>query len=425
MNAPALPAYLQNRQSQGVAARATAGMGGVLPPHISIAGNGYTLIDAAGNKMPLGPTMSACVVDISDHMNKRYYENDWTPGSDEPPTCFSRNGVAPSRDSQTPQSPTCATCQWNVRGSDTSKLSGKPIKACRDEKDLAVLLPQFPNMLFQLTVPPGSFKNWSAFTTAFKSGGPDVSDVLISFGFQPQANGVMTFQATSYIDEATFAVREQALTAKATDVLVGRNDVPIALPASAQPSQTVATTAQPQLGAPAQPAQFGGQPAAQVPFGTQNVQTAMNPGTSSTTHQPAPSAAGTAAPTEKLPRTRRTREQIAADNAAKATAQAGGSPPGQAPVQSQAPFPVNQSGGFGAPQNPLPASGAAAPTGNPSFGLQGQPSGAPIQQGTPTAFGQGSANTASPSNTGTFGIQNGADPNVDPALAEMLRTLGQ
>ena len=61
MNAPALPAYLQNRQSQGVAARATAGMGGILPPHISIKGNQYTLVDAAGNKASAGAVMYACI----------------------------------------------------------------------------------------------------------------------------------------------------------------------------------------------------------------------------------------------------------------------------------------------------------------------------------------------------------------------------
>ncbi len=443
MNAPALPAYLQNRQSQGVAARATAGMGGILPPHISIAGNGFTLIDAAGNKMPLGQSMQACVVDISDFMNKRYYENDWTAGSDEPPTCFSRNGVSPSRDSQTPQANFCSECEWNKRGSDTSKLSGKPIKACRDEKDLALLLPQFPTMLFQLTVPPGSFKNWSAFIAPFKPGGPDVSDVLVSFGFQPQANGVMTFQATAYIDEATFAAREQALASKATDALVGRNDIPIAIThqpaaAAAAPTQAILQNyallegkqqsqqlradqyidaqgnVQQKPSPQGQPAQFGGQPQAQVPFGASAAQPASNVGAFGQTPQQPAQPAETRSPSEsRAPRKRRTQAEIAADNAAKA-AQAGGSPtPQPQGGQPVAPFPVqNQSGpGFG-------AAPAAQPGG---FGQPGQPMGQPGSQ-SPT-FGQPAA--AASGNGASFGIQQGADPNVDPQLAAMLAQLGQ
>jgi hypothetical protein len=425
MNAPALPAYLQNRQSQGVAARATSGMGGVLPPHISIAGNCFTLIDAGGNKMPLGGTMQACVVDICDHLNKRYYENDWTPGSDEPPTCFSRNGVSPSRDAQTPQARFCTECEWNKRGSDTSKLSNKPIKACRDEKDIALLLPQYPNMLFQLTLPPGSFKNWTAYMTNFK-GGADVSDVLTHFGFQMQANGVMTFQPVMdqhgygvYIPEALAIVREQALASKATDVLVGRNDVPIALPAPTNEQRSVGSgvapthpQAPPAHGAQAQ---FGGQPQAQAPFGAGQMTAAQRAVTGQQATPPsAPNAAPAGATTEpaKPQRIRRTRDQIAADNAAKA-AQAGSAPSqGSAPVQPQAPFPVQQPGtaAFGA--------APAAPQG--TFGQPGQTMGQPGSQ-QPT-FGQPAAAPAG--NGGSFGIQPGADPNVDPQLAAMLAGLG-
>lgn len=439
---PQLPAYLQNKARVDLNARATAGMGGVMPPHISIRGNSYTLIDGNGAQQPVGPFMDACVIDILGVMGKRYYENDWTPGSDEPPTCWSTNGVGPSRESVHPQSPTCSECQWNVRGSETSRISNKPIKACRDEKIVALLLPQYPGMLFQLVIPPGSFKNWSGFTKPFENSGMDVSDVLIRFGFQPQVNGVMTFEVSKdqqgnglYMPEHLVAVFNKALQTKATDTLVGRNDVPIALPAPVAATAVPVTHAgrvydtagkeQPLL--PDQyidaqgyiqmkpAAQFGGQPQAQVPFGAS---------AAATNTQPLGNVQPAATPQTEQPRTRtrRTREQIAADNAAKAAAQAGGSPPGQTQVQPQAPFPVNQPGGFG---NPLPASGAAVQTRNPSFGPQGQPSDTPTQQVTQTSFGQGSANTASPSNSGSFGIQQGADPNVDPALAAMLRELGQ
>ena len=137
----ALPDYLQNRPTPRIAARASEGMGSALPPHISIKGNCFTLIDKSGAKQPLTTTyMDCCVIDISDVMCKQFYEQDWGPNADNPPDCFSANGVAPSREASKPQAATCAACEWNIRGSDTSALSGKPIKACRDEKWIAVIL---------------------------------------------------------------------------------------------------------------------------------------------------------------------------------------------------------------------------------------------------------------------------------------------
>jgi hypothetical protein len=378
MNAPQLPAYLQNKTRTNLNAVATACIGGAMPNHISIRGNQFTLIDEAGNKMPLGPVMDGTVVDIADHIAKQYYEEDWRDGSDNPPDCWSMNGIGPSRESVKPQARTCGECQWNVRGSDTSKLSGKPIKACRDEKPVALLLPAYPNMLFRLVLPPGSFKNWASFTKQFV-GGIDVSDVLIRFGFEPQKNGVLTFAVNGYIPEQLIPVFNQALAAKATDVLVGRTDVPIALPAPLPNAAALSAVAQQHLGdareQSANPA-FGGQPAAP------NVAATMS----------APVAA-TTSPSEPARRHRRTKAEMEADRAKAATTAA----------PQQAPFPVNQ---------PLtPASFGATP--------------ASAQKTAPAEFGSGQATPAAQvsQQPAAFGIQNGADPNVDPQLAAMLASL--
>lgn len=443
-----LPAYLQNRAGQSVAQRATAGMGSVLPPHISIAGNTFTLVDAAGVKHTVGHQIRGCIVDIADVMTKRYYENEWTPGSDEPPTCFSMNGLAPSREAQSPQSPTCASCQWNERGSAVSKISNKAIKACRDEKPVAFIPEAYPHMIFQLVIPPGSFKNWSAFTQPFLKGDTDISDVLVLMGFQPQVNGVLTFQAVEYISEQLYNNREAATREKKTDVLVGRLDQPIA-----------AALAGPQGGTPAQvqhqpqgqvvgngPASGAAAPTATPSFGLQEQPSAT------LTQQGIPTGNGqgfaaTASPSnqpEAQRRRRRTKAEIAADEAAKAAAQH----PGQ-----QAPAPqaqTAQSAGFGAPPAqppqgnfgaPAPQNGFGAPGPAPQQGGFGQPApqqaqqptfGAPAPQGQPQGFApptggaaartggfQGPQQSAPPAGGG-FGIQQGADPAGDPQLMAML-----
>src|SRR4051812_9863942 len=100
MTALQLPAHLQGRQATGAAARATEGMGSSLPPHISIQGNKFTFIDASGNEAPPMLTFDGYIVDISDHINKRYYDKpfDQSAKSFEPPACWSANGIAPSRE---------------------------------------------------------------------------------------------------------------------------------------------------------------------------------------------------------------------------------------------------------------------------------------------------------------------------------------
>ena len=69
-----LPAYLQQRQSRTVTERAATGLGASMPPHISIQGNSFTLIDAAGNEQNEGGTIDVCIADGGD---RTAYQQDW------------------------------------------------------------------------------------------------------------------------------------------------------------------------------------------------------------------------------------------------------------------------------------------------------------------------------------------------------------
>lgn len=297
-----LPAYLQQRQSRTVTERAASGLGASMPPHISIQGNSFTLVDAAGNEQNEGGMIDVCIADISDVNCKRYMDPNkpWTPDSKDPPLCWSANGVAPSKEAAVPQNAICATCPQNERGSAVSKISGASIKACRDEKWLALILPKYPTMLFRLVLTPGSFKNWKEFLAPFEKHGVEISDYVTRMQFEPKVNGVIQFlsgiganNTAVCIDENTYKSREAALTGNATDILVGRNDTPIqgaiaapkteAIAAPPEQPQTAFGGAMPLSQADQQPATrrrrntaeavpngFGGQPAttapAQAPF---------------------------------------------------------------------------------------------------------------------------------------------------------------
>ena len=82
-----LPAHLQGRQIKSLTERAAEGMGSTLPPHISIRGNSFTFVDAAGNEYQPVLTFDAAIVDVSDVMCKRYYDKPFDPGANqyEPP----------------------------------------------------------------------------------------------------------------------------------------------------------------------------------------------------------------------------------------------------------------------------------------------------------------------------------------------------
>lgn len=348
------PAYLTN--APDLSERAVQGMGTVLPPHVSIRGNKFTLVDGAGNKKVLGDTMDFLVADINEHGGKMYYANpQWTPDSDDPPTCWSSNGVGPSRDAMTPQARTCAECKWNERGSRISAM-GSSVKACRDEVLTAIVHPQFPGMLFKLTITPGSFKNWRKHVEEAKnvSPGDHVGTVLTRATFDPEQSGVVVFKAVSYPDQPTWEARTKALTSKSTDILVGRNDRPRELPA----------------------------PAAQqaLPAAALMQQDPHSTGFNQQQGQPVAIAAQSQAEPEHQKRKRRTKAEIEADNAAARQAQQGSAfgQPGSPAQAAIAPF---------RPDAPPAPNGQGAP-----FGVGNAPSpSAEMQASLDAAFGKAPA----------------------------------
>lgn len=316
------PSYLTN--APDLSEKAVTGLGSVLPPHVSIRGNKFTLVDGAGNKKQLGDTMDFLVTDIGDHVGKMYFSNpQWSPDADDPPDCWSTNGVGPSRDAINPQARTCAECPHNVRGSRISAM-GSSIKACRDEVVIAIVHPQFAGMLFQFKITPGSFKNWRKHVEEAKnvSPGDHVGTILTRATFDPDQSGVVVFKAVAYPDEATWGARTKALATKSTDILVGRLDRPRELPAPASQQ----ALPQPQQTAPVQQISQGG-------FG-----------------QPAASQVTQAQPEPvQQPRKRRTKAEIAADEAAKSTPNP---QPAKAPFRPEAPPAGNGAAPFGINPNP-------------------------------------------------------------------------
>lgn len=338
-----VPAHLANRQSRHLADTASAGLGAASPPFLSIQGNRFTLIDAVGDELPvqtydprIGPYLDCVLLDFLEVTSKVYYDKPFDPQAQqyEPPACFSDNGVGPSRSAARPQARTCAECPNGMWGSKMSAVTGKQVKACNDVQKIAILVPGY-EMPFLLRLPPGSRTNLRGYLHKFKGQQFDVDTVITRITFEPSGIGVLKFEGTGFIDEATMGQCDKLLAAKATDTLVGRGDLPRdALPApAALPGQAAVADKPLSNPAPFQP----------VPMPLAAPSAAPAPSTPPTA-QPAPGAVPAAAsPPPEQPRRRGRRPaQPAAQEApaaAPAPAQPAAAPFAQpAPAPAQAPF---------------------------------------------------------------------------------------
>ena len=304
-------------------------LGRTMPPRLSIDSNRFTLIDSGGNQKPINAlNLDVCFVDLNMKVSKMFWGKEYNANEagGDIPVCWSDNGVAPSSQAATPQHPTCMLCPHNMVGSAISKFSGAKIKACVDMKKLAFIVPGDPdNMIFLMTVKPGSFKNWQTYINFLKAqkftdgSSPDLSDVVTRLEFESQ--GVLKFSPVAPVpgNQALLAQREAAWNKGTSGDIVGQNDVPysgqlaappqvqqIAAPAPLPPNAFVPPAQQPApveapkrgrkkgataengFQAPAQPAPFMAAPAS-APFANPSPATATP--TQPSVQPPAPAQA--------------------------------------------------------------------------------------------------------------------------------------
>ena len=365
-----LPAHLQQYAVPDLASTLSANLGSAMPPHVSIGGGRFTLIDAGNNEIPvptfdpaIGVYLDAAIIDVNPVMSRVYFAGAYDPQAEgSRPDCFSDNGIGPSVSANSPQAPTCAIClraEWTKINNN-----GKKVPWCSQKQKVALLIPGFQT-LFLLAVPPNSHGPMREYVEKCKGNGVNIANLITRISFVPGVQGTLQFQPVTYIDEPTAQLRQAAYAEKKTDALVGRNDVArpagaIAAPA-VQASLPVATS--PNV---AQLPMAAQQPIQQVQPST--LFPAASPAGSPTwpTTPQSPGSAGLAAPgtpaADPAPTQRRRRR-----TAAEMQAGAPQGPNGAAPQQPAA-----------APQAPFPHSGqqtTAAPVG--TFGItQGQPAAA-------------------------------------------------
>lgn len=258
-----VPAYIANKQrdsnATSLARRGLQNVGIGSPPRISIAGGAFTAIDSGGQQMLLPNPLRAVVVDINDAVSKIWFGANYNPSDEQPPLCWSDNGIGPSVHSQEPQCDTCDACEFNKWGSKVNQFNNE-VKECADKQKIVVIIPGLAGYEFVVQIPGGSFKNWRGYLARFDGGGVDVEDVVTLIGFEPGKTGVLMFTGEGYLDAPTLTHRDSVFGGTKLNALIGRTDRAIApgtVPPGSTPGSTHHALAAPQNVGTGQPTQFG------------------------------------------------------------------------------------------------------------------------------------------------------------------------
>lgn len=228
------PLALRSRRS--IIDNATKGLGSARGAHLSIRGGRFRLINANGVETLLDTHyIDIVIMDANEHPARIYFEGEYDPQSDDPPVCWSDNGVGPSINALMPQAPTCQTCPRNIRGT-AQTFTGKATTVCRNAKKVAFIVPDDPQLnVYEFQVTPGSltnFRDYCKFLASQASGvenrALDIADVVTRVAFDPDKQFVMTFNAVAYADdERTMQVIQYIDDNRLSDQAVGRNDVAV------------------------------------------------------------------------------------------------------------------------------------------------------------------------------------------------------
>jgi len=131
-----LPAFAKNRELSAVAKALAGGGGAQSGKRISIKGGVFRLVHDGKQIAAVEERyLDIIIVNAAEKISRTFYAGAWDPENPAPPDCWSADGEKPDAKANAPQSPSCATCPQNVKGSGVGES-----RACRFNQRLAVIL---------------------------------------------------------------------------------------------------------------------------------------------------------------------------------------------------------------------------------------------------------------------------------------------
>jgi hypothetical protein len=150
------------------------------------------------------PHLDVVIVGVANAISKIYYEKSYVEGDDNPPDCFSLDGITPDAAAPKKQHDVCATCRHNAWGSRITE-AGKRAKSCQDSRRIAIvplgdILNEQLGGPMLLRIPPTSLPNLANYSDLLERKSADFNYVgtRISFDYDV-AYPKLEFQALGWL----------------------------------------------------------------------------------------------------------------------------------------------------------------------------------------------------------------------------------
>lgn len=241
-----LPAHLAERMSQPSSLAQSLG-GGMAQsdeggfPVISIKGGRFRIKMDGEEKVLDSTKLEVIVVGANPAVTKQWYKDKWTPDSEpSAPNCYSLDGKTPHPEAEEPQNDLCASCPKNAWGSATN-AQGNPIKACSDEKRLAVVpTNKIDGPVYLLRVTPAALKGLNAYQKELSMRGIPAEIVKTFLSFDTNASfPKLQFSFAGFMDEAQQAKADLQFGSEAVKVVTGETQAAIKVPKPAEEPKPV------------------------------------------------------------------------------------------------------------------------------------------------------------------------------------------
>lgn len=240
-----IPAHLAKvvGQPSALSAALAGGLAGNSDvPRISIKGSRFRIVEGGAETVLEDIKLSVVIVGANPRLSKTYYAKQWTPDSEpSSPDCYSLDGIRPAGDSTDPQNDTCAGCPMNAWGSKVTPL-GQQIKACADQKRLAVVAandPEGPVYLLQVT--PAALKGLGSYQKELQMRGIPVEAVKTVVTFDTNASfPKLLFKFGGFLDEDEYAAVEQLFGSDKVLEITGEKEAAAAPAPAPQPKPKAA-----------------------------------------------------------------------------------------------------------------------------------------------------------------------------------------
>lgn len=195
-------------------------------PRISIKASRFRIVEGDTETVLDSTTLQIVIVGANPQLSKTWYAEAWTPDSDksQAPDCFSLNGIGPHPDASDPQNDMCASCPQNAWGSKITP-QGQQIKACADQKRLAVVAaddPEGPVYLLQVT--PAALKGLNQYQKELAVRGipPEIVKTTVSFDTDASFPK-LKFIFGGFLDEETQGVVDQLFGSEVVKEVTGES----------------------------------------------------------------------------------------------------------------------------------------------------------------------------------------------------------